>query len=130
MKTEYLWHWMMAAILLLPFRLHAGELRPLEIPPDVEMQFQRLPVKARIMYPMSGNYRLDACYVGVGWGLTMKVHCEPDVKRHNADEFCRRHGYAKADSWEIEPIDSSATYTGLVCQENCYGFVYIVCTHY
>lgn len=73
---------------------------------------------ARIMYPKIQNHRVDAC-------LNSRTECGQPA----ADAFCRDHGYAKAVDWKIDDhvAPTMTIGTGVVCNEECNGFVYIVC---
>ena len=79
---------------------------------------QQEPPPARFMYPTTQEYRLDAC-------LNSRSECGQPA----ANAFCHDHGYAKAVDWRIDDhvAPTMTLRTGLVCNEECKGFVYIVC---
>ncbi len=88
---------------------------------DVRMQTSS-PVSDKFISPTINGYRLDWCRV---WG--------GDCGKGAADAFCRKNGYTRAKSFEIDHDigQGSPTYTigsEQVCDESfCDGFKYIEC---
>jgi hypothetical protein len=78
---------------------------------------QSAPAGQGFRNPMLRGYRVDHCLT---WGR--------DCDRPAADRFCRDSGFARAESWRVEPVKPTLVLgDGNICADGCVGFASIQC---